>query len=190
MPSSCCCCMIREAHNRQGSGAQSAATCERQCSRRRRTAQKCSAFASPAAKGYAAPPERTPHPSKPRRALTTLPKTAERDSRTEPPSRWTCRSRCSNEDTGNAAQAEADQAREPTAAEDAELGRASRSDHRTDAQTSRADEAATVRHNRQGSGAQTAPSCERANVDAERRSSAKALGLCVARSQGLCRCAK
>ena len=51
-------------------------------------------FASPAARGYAAPTERTPHHSKPRRAPMPPPKTADRDSRTNLLSRWPCRSRC------------------------------------------------------------------------------------------------
>ena len=181
--------MIREAHNRQGSGAQMRRRVRQQCSRRRRDSAKmlglcvarsqglCRTARTNTAPEQTAP--RTDNTAENRRARFTN-GAAESLDLPKPLLERRHRKRCA---------AEADQAREPTAAEDAELGRASRSDHRTDAQTSRADEAATVRHNRQGSGAQTAPSCERANVDADadQRKSARPLRRPQPRVMPLCR---
>ena len=146
--SHCLECGRDKPYNRQGSGAQTTPTGERaNVDTVAATEQKRSAFASPAAKGYAAPTERTPNQSKPRRAPTMPSKTDDRDSRTEPPRRQTCRSRCSPTATGNAAPPK------PTkpASRPARRRRPCqppRSDHKTDAETSRADDAATVRHNR------------------------------------------
>ena len=125
-----------------------------QRSRRSRSAQKRSAFASPAAKGYTALPKRAPHQSKPNRAPTPPPKTADRGSRTESLRRQPCRSRCSNEDAASAEPAEA-AACPPT--DDGDAERADCHGAITNPTPKRAamTTAATVRYNRQGSGAQS-----------------------------------